>query len=169
MSHASNKLHLCNVIIYFMMVPCPLCLLHTNDTSHTLARIVTSSSWSKAFWVRASSWALGPRPFNSSSWSLDTSSADWTLSCSTIKKRFLLTLKPVTICFLQLIIRNSFKWVFLLLPTLSICSWASSTERDWSSLSHPHNRVNTIWRGKNKWIIKHIIGWWITASYSIVG
>lgn len=36
------------------------------------------------------------------------------------------------------------------LRTLSICNWASSTDRDCSSLSHPHNLVNTAWRGQIK-------------------
>lgn len=39
-------------------------------------------------------------------------------------------------------------------PTLSICSWASSTDKDCSSLSHPHNLVNTAWGGDNLSAIK---------------
>lgn len=57
-------------------------LLHTSDTSHILARIVTSSSCSKAFWASASSWALGSGFFHFSSCSLDTSKAHWTPSCT---------------------------------------------------------------------------------------
>lgn len=53
----------------------------TSETSHILALIVTSSSCSKAFWMRASSWPRGPWFFQSSSCSLDISRAQWTLSC----------------------------------------------------------------------------------------
>lgn len=54
-------------------------------------------------------------------------------------------------------------------PTLSICSWANSTDRDCSSLSHPHNLVNTAWGDKiklmttkkpNKWF-QFALVWWL--------
>lgn len=85
-----NTPHFCYYIIndgHFFDCRCVamVCLmwilsLHTNDTSHILARIVTRSSWSKAFWVSASSWAWGPWFCHSSSCILDTSNAQWTLS-----------------------------------------------------------------------------------------
>lgn len=86
--HFLSQKHYC-LLIYVYKTPftSSVCLiwcrlLHTSETSHILARIVTSSSCSKAFWASASSWALGSGFFHFSSCSLDTSKAHWTPSCT---------------------------------------------------------------------------------------
>lgn len=125
--------------------------VHTNDTSHILARIVTRSSWSKAFWVSASSWARGPWLCHSSSCSLDTSNAHWTLSC---KRTLVSQFEKYKLVWTEYLTMNE-SWfrefgatvIFAKYSsTLSICSWDSSTDSDCSSLSHPHNLVNTACR-----------------------
>lgn len=75
--------HFCSTLVHYKIINNLLkkgISSITNETSHILARIVTSSSWSKAFWVSAPSCPRSPWFLHSSSCSLVISKAHWTLS-----------------------------------------------------------------------------------------